>query len=385
MDAPVQPVVLCATEPTDNGRLIGVLTLNAEASLNALSLEMIDVLTTQLQAWASDARVVMVWLQGAGEKAFCAGGDLQNLYQAMRAHHASAQRDDLLGNAYAAEFFAREYRLDYLIHTYPKPVLCWGDGIVMGGGMGLMAGASHRVATERTRMAMPETAIGLFPDVGGSWFLSRMPGQLGVFLALTGASINGADARFVKLADRLLPHASKAALFAALLAQPWGNARPANDALIGALLRAAEIDAAAGPLRTNFDAIDALCARERLDDVLDALASGTSDDPWLAKAMAAAGRASPSARALAWQLLRKAPQLSLAQVFRMEYSAALQCAAHGDFAEGIRALLIDKDKRPQWQPPPPPGDLLVSPWPAQQHPLAELGNAGSSPEFMETL
>ncbi|MES2350756.1 MAG: enoyl-CoA hydratase/isomerase family protein [Pseudomonadota bacterium] len=371
MDAPVR----CETLPTANGSLIGVLTLNAEPTLNALTLEMIDMLSASLRLWADDPRVVMVMLQGAGEKAFCAGGDLQNLYRSMLEHHAGGGREELLANTYAADFFAREYRLDYLIHTYPKPVLCWGHGIVMGGGMGLMAGASHRVVTERTRMAMPEVGIGLFPDVGGSWFLSRMPGRLGVFLALTGASINAADAKFVKLADRVLAHADKETVVEALLAQPWTSRRQDNDALLGAVLRAAEAPHAPGPLRERLDVIDRLCAREQLQDVLDALADVDSQDAWLNKAAAAAGRAAPTSLALAWQLLRKAPQLALAEVFRMEYGVALQCAAGHDFAEGIRALLIDKDQSPQWQRAPGEGDLLASPWTPPQHPLSDLGVA----------
>lgn len=369
MDAPV----LCATLPTASGSLIGLLTLNAAPTLNALTLEMIDMLSVRLRAWADDPRVVMVMLQGAGEKAFCAGGDLQNLYRSMLEHHAGARREDPLANTYAADFFAREYRLDYLIHTYPKPVLCWGHGIVMGGGIGLMAGASHRVVTERTRMAMPEVGIGLFPDVGGSWFLGRMPGRLGVFLALTGASINASDAKFVKLADRVLAHADKAMVVDALLAQPWTGRRQDDDALLGAVLRAAETPHAPGPLRERLDAIDRLCAHERLQDVLDALAHVDRQDAWLDKAAAAAGRAAPTSLALAWQLLRKAPHLALADVFRMEYGMALRCAAGHDFAEGIRALLIDKDQSPQWQRAPGEEDLLASPWTPLQHPLSDLG------------
>jgi enoyl-CoA hydratase/carnithine racemase len=226
--------VLAETLAADNGSLIGVLTLSAEKTLNALSLPMVELLSAQLAAWAYDERIAMVLLQGAGDKAFCAGGDLHNLYSTMMAHRASRQAGEVLGNGYANEFFAREYTLDYRIHTYPKPILCWGHGIVMGGGIGLMAGASHRVATEKTRLAMPETGIGLFPDVGGSWFLSRMPGGTGRFLALTGASINAADARYVGLADRVLAHADKPQVLAALLRQPWSDDCAGNHVLLRA-------------------------------------------------------------------------------------------------------------------------------------------------------
>jgi len=370
--------VLAETLVADNGSLIGVLTLSAEKTLNALSLPMVDLLSAQLAAWAYDEHVAMVLLQGAGEKAFCAGGDLHNLYSTMMGHRASRQAGDVLGNGYANEFFAREYTLDYRIHTYPKPILCWGHGIVMGGGIGLMAGASHRIATEKTRLAMPETGIGLFPDVGGSWFLSRMPGGIGRFLALTGASINAADARYVGLADRVLAHADQPQVLAALLRQPWSDDCAGNHVLLGAVLRAAEEGGAAacapGPLRQHRDLIDKLCGQESVEAVLAAFAAVQSDDPWLAKALAAVQRAAPGSLALTWRLLERAPRLSLADVFRMEYGAALHCCAQGDFMEGVRALLIDKDLRPRWRPADSTAHFLDNPWRPREHPLAGLDN-----------
>jgi enoyl-CoA hydratase/carnithine racemase len=376
MDAPINAAtVVGSTSTTANGRLIGILTLNAAPSLNALTLEMIDQLTDQLEVWADDPRVAMVMLEGSGDKAFCAGGDLRNLYESMRAHHASGNREDLLANGYAANFFGREYRLDYAIHTYPKPILCWGHGIVMGGGMGLMAGASHRVVTETSRLAMPEVGIGLFPDVGGSWFLNRMPGRLGVFLALTGASIGASDAIFVKLADHLVSHANKAHVVNTLLNQPWCDEREQNDALLGNVLRAFETSRDPGPLRQHFDAINTCCAHERLQDVLATLTALETQDPWLNKALTGVRRASPTALSLAWGLQRKARHLSLADVFRLEYAAALACAAGHDFSEGIRALIIDKDQRPQWQSATSTHGLQSSPWPLDEHPLRDLGRA----------
>jgi enoyl-CoA hydratase/carnithine racemase len=229
--------VLFGTLTADNGRRIGMITLNAEKTLNALSLEMIDLITAQLEAWATDEGLAMVLLQAAGDKAFCAGGDLQNLYQSMLIHHDSTEKDDIRANPYARDFFDREYRLDYFIHTYPKPILCWGHGIVMGGGIGLMAGASHRVVTEKSRLAMPEIAIGLFPDVGGSYFLNRMPGKLGLFLALTGAMINTADAKFVQLADYAIAQVDKSKVLDELLRQPWGTTHDENSQLLDIVLR----------------------------------------------------------------------------------------------------------------------------------------------------
>lgn len=370
--------VLAQTLRAANGRLVGVLTLNAEKTLNAVSLPMIDLLTEQLAAWADDERIAMVLLQGAGGKAFCAGGDLHNLYRSMREHRESARRGDVLGNDYANAFFSREYRLDYTIHTYRKPVLCWGHGIVMGGGIGLMAGASHRVATEKTRMAMPEAGIGLFPDVGGSWFLNRMPGQAGRFLALTGATIEAADARYAGLADHVLPHAAKEDVMEALLIQPWSGSSDANHALVGYVLRRAEARhgetgwTETGPLRRHQDLANDLCNRATVEEALDALAALETNNSWLARAAQSSTRASPGAQRLAWRMLEAARRLSLADVFRLEYGAALHCAAQGDFAEGIRALLIDKDMAPRWLPAASSAAFLASPWTAQDHPLADL-------------
>lgn len=377
------PVVFC-TLTADNGSRIGVATLNAEKTLNALSLEMVDLLFTQLQAWSRDERIALVLLQAAGEKAFCAGGDLQDLYQAMLTHHASAEKDDIRANSYACEFFAREYRLDYLIHTYPKPILCWGHGIVMGGGIGLLAGASHRVVTERSRLAMPEIAIGLFPDVGGSWFLHRMPRKIGLFLALTGTSVNAADAKFVGLADHAIAQAEKATVLDALLHQPWGADCSQNSAVLESVLRNIESECSlvqtAGPLQQHADLINVLCSGDSLSQVVAAITALQADDVWLQQAAAALATGAPCSASLTYALQQRVPGLSLADVFRMEYIAALHCAARPDFAEGIRALLIDKDRQPRWRPAKMAhitqdwvDVFFVSPWSASEHPLADLG------------
>ena len=187
--------------------------------LNALSLAMIDRLDPQLAAWGAGPADRRRVLDAVGDRAFCAGGDVVAVYHAIRAA-GPGQVPKL-----CSDFFEREYRLDYRIHTYPKPILCWGHGIVMGGGIGLMAGASHRVATPKTRLAMPEIGIGLYPDVAGSWFLPRMPGRSGLFLALTGAPLNASDARFAGLADVVLPHESLPGVLDAVSAERWQGER----------------------------------------------------------------------------------------------------------------------------------------------------------------
>jgi len=344
--------VLFEERSASNGTRIGIATLNAEKTLNALSLDMVHLLTDRFTEWAKDDGIALVVLQAAGEKAFCAGGDLHNLYRSMREHHASGKALDVSANEYAADFFSREYRLDYMIHTFPKPVLCWGHGFVMGGGVGLMSGASHRVVTEQSRVAMPEISIGLYPDVGGSWLLSRMPGKTGLFLALTGAQVRSADALFVGLADYAVPHASREAVLNDLQQQDWTTARRDNDALLAQVLRRFSDPALAttGPLQKHFAAINSICSGADVHAVAAAIAQHGIDDAWLQKAAATLAAGSPSSAALAFELLQRAHSMTLADVFRMEFIVSLHCAAQHDFAEGIRALLVDKDGKPQWQP-----------------------------------
>ncbi|RFB67886.1 MULTISPECIES: enoyl-CoA hydratase/isomerase family protein [unclassified Herbaspirillum] len=368
---------------TQNGRRIGVATLASEKTLNALSLDMVHLLTPQLRQWARDPEIAMVLLQAQGEKAFCAGGDLQKIYTSMREHHASPARDDIRGNQYAADFFEHEYRLDYEIHTYPKPILCWGHGIVMGGGIGLMAGCSHRVVTERSRLAMPEITIGLYPDVGGSWFLSRTPGKLGAFLALTGALMNAEDAKFTGLADYRIAHADKQKVIDALQLQNWGDGDDA--AVLGRVLQQAERDVAAdvtfapSALRENFDLINTLCSGQTVPDIVDAILAHKSDNPWLQKAIATLTAGAPGSAALALELQRRVRHMSLAEVFRLEFVVTLHCARRPDFVEGIRALIMEKDHQPKWNParladatPQWVDGFFVDPWPASEHPLADL-------------
>lgn len=337
-------VVLVQERAAGGGRRIGIATLNAPAALNSLSLAMVRRLDPALQAWAQDPQIACVVLLGAGEKAFCAGGDLRELYQSMR--------DCADGpNAYAQGFFSEEYRLDHRIHTYPKPLLCWGHGIVMGGGIGLMAGCSHRVVTGASRLAMPEIGIGLYPDVGGSWFLRRMPGRTGLFLALTGAPLNAADALFCGLADVHIAASHRDALLQSLTESDWPEGGATPHAQLARLLQAqASVPEAASRVRQHYDTIQALMAGDDLRDIAARLRALQSDDAWLQQAGANFTKGSPSSAALAWELWQRVHHMSLAEVFRLELHASLGCCAHPDFAEGIRALLIDKDKTPRWTP-----------------------------------
>jgi len=342
MDAPV----LFRRIETASGLAFGRATLNQPASLNALSLEMIDLLAPRLAAWAGDATIAGVILDSCSDKAFCAGGDVVDLYRSIRATPAGQvpQR--------AAAFFEREYRLDHLIHCYPKPLLAWGHGIVMGGGIGLLAGASHRIVTAKTRFAMPEITIGLYPDVGGSWFLPRMPGGAGLFLALTGTPLNASDALCAGLADFALAPDGEAALLAAIAAECWQGEPQADAARLDHLLAHQAVqDLPDSPLQRHLPRIDALIARDTLAEIAPRLAALAADaDPWLAQAGASFVKGSPTSAALAFELQHATRHASLAEVFRLEYQASVGCCVHHDFAEGVRALLVDKDRKPLWQP-----------------------------------
>ena len=367
--------VTFSTIATASGHVFGRATLDAPASLNALTLEMIDLLASQLARWAADPAVAGVVLDAAGDRAFCAGGDVVALHRAIR----DTERGDV--PTLATAFFEREYRLDHRLHTFPKPVLCWGHGIVMGGGIGLLAGASHRVVTARTKLAMPEITIGLYPDVGGSWFLGRAPGRSGLFLALTGAPLDASDACFAGLADFQLPHAAHDAALLAIAAARWSGTQAADAARLSHLLDALAqgVERPPSGLRARLDRIDAVIGHDRLDDIAPRLlALADADDPWLANAAAAFAKGSPTSARLSFEMQRRAKHLSLADVFRLEYQASVGCCLQGDFAEGVRALLVDKDKTPRWQPSRLADvddsaiEALLAPRSAGAHPLADL-------------
>ena len=366
-----------------NGMRIGIATLNTPKTLNGLSLEMTRLLAKKIEVWANDPKLAVLVLKGAGDKAFCAGGDLHALHHSMVDNQGRAA----IENQHAGTFFAEEYALDYRLHTFPKPILVWGDGIVMGGGMGLMIGASHRVVTDTSRLAMPEISIGLFPDVGGTWMLNRLPGKTGLFLGLTGAQIGAADALFAGLADYRHTRNLWPTLLEQLLTKAWVNSaqqsRLQNDALLDDLLAglASTPTVAMGPLQQHLSLIQACCAGSDLNRIVTAVLALTEHaDPWLQRAAKTLAAGSPGSARLTFTLLKRVKHLSLAEAYRVEWMAGLMCASHGDFQEGIRALLIDKDKQPKWNPARLSDateawveKFFTLPFAVEQHPLYRLG------------
>jgi enoyl-CoA hydratase/carnithine racemase len=354
---------------------IAFITLNRPAALNALSLEMIVQLGSALSQFATDPNVNAVLIKGAGEKAFCAGGDIRAIYESYR-NAGSLHRD----------FFVTEYPLDYLLHSYPKPYIALLDGIVMGGGMGISQGSHMRIVGDRTRMAMPEVAIGFFPDVGASYFLSRLAGSLGPYLALTGVQIRAADALYAGLADVYLPRSSVDLLESELAALRWSDTQRSEArraAIAGVIQRLANADPppAPAPLAAIRPAIDQHFAAASVPALLKSLEGESRREytEWARQTIDLINTRSPTMLAVTLEQLKRGKSMSLADCLRMELGLVHQSFIQGDFIEGVRALLIDKDNAPVWRPSrieevtdAAVEAMFTDPWAGARHPLADL-------------
>jgi enoyl-CoA hydratase/carnithine racemase len=346
-------------------------TLNRPAALNALSYGMIVELRALLGSHAADPEVYAVLIKGAGDKAFCAGGDIRALYQSFKESGSLHQK-----------FFAAEYALDYLLYSYPKPYVVMMDGITMGGGMGIAQGSTLRIVGDRTRIAMPEVAIGFFPDVGASYFLSRLPGALGIYLALTGVQIRGADALYSQLADVYLPPAAIASLGGDLGELRWGDDRQAD--LRGFIHARAAVGLPAPSLSLLRPGIDGHFSHRTVPAIVASLEAESRSEyaDWAAQTAKLMRTRSPTMLAATLHQLQRGKQMNLAACFRMELNMAQQCFEQGDFIEGVRALLIDKDNSPRWRPSAVEDvtDAMVEAffqnrWSTGAHPLAALDSA----------
>ncbi len=356
----------------------GLLTLNRPKALNALNLQMVRDLTAALLAWRDDPAVMVVAIRGTNKKGqpgspeslfggFCAGGDIRFFHQAA-----------LAGDNALEDFFTEEYTLNHLIQTYPKPFVAFMDGIVMGGGMGLSQGAAVRIVTGHTRMAMPETNIGLFPDVGGGYFLSRCPGHAGEYLALTGEVIGADEAISFGLADVKREASQLPAIWEALAGQTFASAAAAQQWLD------AELPADAQRGKADTAAMDAYFSLERVKHIVDKLEKA-KDDVWATKVAAILRKRSPLMLHVTLQQIRRARGMKLADDLRMERDMVHQCfhlrpGTASETVEGIRALAVDKDYSPKWSPasiedvkPGMADAFFVSPWTADTHPLGKLG------------
>jgi enoyl-CoA hydratase len=324
------------------------LRLNRPKAIHALTETMCRAMSDQLLAWRGDPDVELVLLDHADGRGFCAGGD-------VRAVAESARHDGKEARA----FFYAEYQLNHLLFTYAKPVVSFLDGIVMGGGVGIGLPARYRVATERTVLAMPESTIGLFPDVGGGWYLSRLPGRLGQYLALTAARLDGADAKAIGLATHFIPSEALEDVKGQLVADPRN---------VEQILEAASIAPPEAPILAQRIEIDRLFASDTLEDIFDALEADPGE--WAQKVLAGLRTKSPqSCKVALRQLHEGANRTDFAAEMRVEYDIAAHICMRHDFLEGVRALLIDKDNAPRWDPATPEGvtetvlDIIFAPLP----------------------
>lgn len=312
------------------GRL-GRITLNRPKALNALSLDQIRAIHPMLDRWAADDAIAAVVIDGAGPKAFCAGGDIRAIYDAGRAGDHAGQ----------AAFFREEYRLNRRIKTYPKPYVALIDGITMGGGVGLSVHGRFRVATEHTLFAMPETGIGFYPDVGGTFFLPRCPGRVGLYLALTGARLKAADTLYAGIATHYVPAARLDDLVGAL-------SDAGTPAAVQAVLDAAHQDPGPALLAERRALIDRCFAADSVPAILDALAA--DDDPWASATRDTLVTKSPTALLVTFRQMLEGAALDFDSAMRLEYRLSQHFFAGHDFYEGVRSVIVDKDNKPVWHP-----------------------------------
>jgi len=313
----------------------GVIRLNRPKAINAMTLEMSIGIDAALDRFETDPEVAVIVLEGAGERGLCAGGDIRGLWESSRE-----------GGDLGARFWRQEYVMNARIAKYPKPYVAFMDGLVMGGGVGLSGHASHRVVTDRTKLAMPEVGLGFFPDVGGTWLLSRSPGEIGTYFGLTGQTMNGPDAIHAKFADAVVPAAKWPELREALTKVRFGVA--ATD--VSKLINSFATGDAAGPVATNEPMIDALFGFDRMEDILAALKRDGSE--FAMATLKTLVEKSPRGMVVTLKLLRLARKASsLEECLVREYRAALEVFRSDDFREGVRAAVIDKDRSPKWSPP----------------------------------
>jgi enoyl-CoA hydratase len=331
----VQPLAR-EVQTTIKGRL-GVIMLDRPKALNALNLGMVQQLDTILADWADNPAVDTVLIRSASERAFCAGGDVRSI---------GTQPDPQERMALGRTFFGTEYRVNHRINTFPKPFIALINGIAMGGGLGLSVHGSHRVVSESARMAMPETALGLFPDVGATWFLNHCPRSIGRYLALIGPQIGAADAMAARLATHHVPFAAFDDLVSAL-----GAADGLDAAAVDVIIDERAVAPGDGMLAEREADLARLFAGDDLNAVIAAIDEAAPRAAWIAEAQSVLRRASPTSRRATWRRMVDGKAQSIERVLADDYRMAVRMVGGHDFAEGVRAILVDKDLSARWDPP----------------------------------
>lgn len=327
-ETPEKDVIVCREGAA------GILRLNRPKTINALTLEMTRDIVAGLDGFETDPGVSLILLEGAGERGLCAGGDIRGLHDSAKA-----------GGDLGPVFWREEYILNARISEFPKPYVAYMDGLVMGGGVGLSAHSAHRIVTEKTKMAMPEVSLGFFPDVGGTWLLSRSPGEIGTYFALTGQTMSGADAVYAGAADVLIATKDWPALRDALTNAPL----QAKSSDVRAILARFGIQDAEAPIAKHHELIDRAFAHGTVEEIVAALKDDGSE--FAIATLKALSEKSPTALKVTLELLRRARNSkSLKECLVREYNSALTVFTSAEFVEGVRAAIIDKDRNPKWSP-----------------------------------
>ena len=394
-----EPLILAEEVMSHDGQhKIGIMTLNSAKTMNAVDLEMVNLIDDVLAKWQKDDDIVAMVMHGAGDKAFCAGGDIRKLYDSMK-----ASGDEHL--QYADDFFPAEYCKNYRVHLFGKPIIAWGHGFVMGGGLGLFIGSNHKVGTETLKLAWPEVRIGLFPDVAGSYYLSRLPFPLGHWMGLTGSQMNAVDCKQAGLIDYCLGNDDLWKVIEQLRNQPWQANKAMNNQYVRELLKSFELQSdtvfPASNYDDNKDNIEAVFAavkpvassdeaplssndfivenKRLLVEFINNFSQIETDNAWFNQGRDNLYTGCPATAHLIMQQLSLGKNMTLKDVVQWELILALQSVRHPDFAEGVRAMVIDKDFKPKWQHPSVkevPAEwiegLLESLWSVDEHPFKSL-------------
>jgi len=336
-------VHLCESRhQTSSGFFIGHIELNMEKTLNALNMQLVKDLINVLSIWQDDDDIACVVLTSKGEKAFCAGGDVKLIYESIE--ESKGQH-----NKVAEEFFVNEYFLDYVVHNYQKPVVAYCKGIVFGGGVGLMAGASHRIVTETTMMAMPEISIGLFPDVGGTFFLNRIMNHVGRFVGMTGFRMNAGDVIYCGMADYFLRSDQCSELIELLIDCNWDRNSELNFEHVSHIInKLAATDIPESKLKNNIDNISKMMSGSTVEEVFNVM-KASAEENWFKNTWNIVKKASPLSICLTYNQFITGDEFNLKQAFCRELNMVMNCFLFGDFVEGVRALIIDKTNDPVWK------------------------------------
>ena len=347
---PDKDLVLIKELKARNGTKIGQITLNSEETLNSLTLSMVDTIDSQLTNWEKESDVVAVMIEGAGDRAFCAGGDIRALYDSMVQTPGGP-------NPFAEAFFEREYRLDYKIHTYSKPVICWVDGITMGGGVGLMLGCKYRLSNERTRFAMPEIGVGLFPDVGFTHFIDKLPKGVGLYMMLTATQLNAADTQMIGLTNNYISITAKDNFEKEITQLDWSDDLLKNIEILDLFIKhfkEKSLSKKGFPepqLESRLQLVQTLTNENTLEEVTKNILTNSSEDKWFRNGINGLQNGCPTSAYIIWEQCNFEKSTNLKEVFKFELDLAIQVTRHPDFTEGIRAVIIEKDYQPQWRYP----------------------------------